>query len=121
MPDAGATWLVAKGAGRAKALEMALLGERMSADEALAAGLVTRVVDDADVLAQAQAIAAKLAAGPSVAVGMIRRQVAAALSASLDETLAIERANQSRAGFTADFKEAVGAFAQKRPPVFQGR
>jgi len=121
VPDAGSTWLVAKGAGRAKALEMALLGERMTAAEAQAAGLVTRVANDDAVLAEAQAIAAKLAAGPVIAVGMIRKQVAAALNLTLDETLAVERANQSRAGFTRDFREAVAAFGEKRPPRFEGR
>lgn len=121
VPDAGATWLVAKAAGRTKALEMALLGERVSADEALAAGLVTRVVDDAQVLAETQKLAAKLAAGPSVAIGMIRKQVAAALSLDLDQSLAVERENQTRAGHTRDFAEAVRAFGEKRKPVFEGR
>ncbi|MFK3891517.1 enoyl-CoA hydratase-related protein [Sphingomonas sp. NPDC079357] len=121
VPDAGATWLVAKAAGRTKALEMALLGERVSADESLAAGLVTRVVDDAQVLAETQKLAAKLAAGPSVAIGMIRKQVAAALSLDLDQSLAVERENQTRAGHTRDFAEAVRAFGEKRTPVFEGR
>lgn len=121
VPDAGATWLVAKAAGRTKALEMALLGERVSADDALAAGLVTRVVDDAQVLAETQKLASKLAAGPSVAIGMIRKQVAAALSLDLDQSLAVERENQTRAGHTRDFAEAVRAFGEKRPPVFEGR
>jgi 2-(1,2-epoxy-1,2-dihydrophenyl)acetyl-CoA isomerase len=121
VPDAGATWLVAKGAGRAKALEMALLGERVSAEDALAAGLVTRVVDDAQVLAETQQLAAKLAAGPSVAIGMIRKQVAAALSMDLEQSLAVERENQTRAGHTRDFAEAVRAFGEKRKPAFEGR
>lgn len=121
VPDAGATWLVAQAAGRARALDMALLGERMSAEEALAAGLVTRLADEGEMLAQAQAIAARLAAGPAVAVGLIRKQVAAALNATLNETLDAERENQRRAGFTADFKEAVAAFAEKRAPRFEGR
>jgi 2-(1,2-epoxy-1,2-dihydrophenyl)acetyl-CoA isomerase len=121
VPDAGATWLVAKGAGRAKALEMALLGERVSAGDALAAGLVTRVVDDAQVLAETQQLAAKLAAGPSVAIGMIRKQVAAALSMDLEQSLAVERENQTRAGHTRDFAEAVRAFGEKRKPAFEGR
>jgi 2-(1,2-epoxy-1,2-dihydrophenyl)acetyl-CoA isomerase len=76
VPDAGATWLVAKSAGRAKALEMALLGEKVSAEQALDLGLVTRVVDDEAVMAEAMKIASKLANGPSVALGMIRKQVA---------------------------------------------
>lgn len=120
VPDAGATWLVAKGVGRTKALEMALLGERMSADDALAAGLVTRVVDDGAALTEALKIARKLASGPTVAIGMIRKQVAAALNQTLEESLVVERANQSRAGYTADFKEAVAAFGAKRAPVFRG-
>lgn len=121
VPDAGATWLVAQAAGRARALDMALTGERMSAEEALATGLVTRLADEGEVLAQAQAIAARLAAGPAIAIGLIRKQVAAALNATLNETLDAERENQQRAGFTADFKEAVAAFAEKRAPRFEGR
>ena len=121
VPDAGATWLVAKGVGRTKALEMALLGERMSADEALQAGLITRVVDDEAVLGEAMAIARKLASGPTLAIGMIRKQVAAALNQTFDETLAVERANQTTAGRTRDFKESLAAFAEKRPPKFEGR
>lgn len=121
VPDCGSTWLVAKGAGRAKALEMALLGERLGADAALAAGLATRVVDDEALLAEAGAIARRLADGPTVAVAAIRHQVAAALSSTLAETLAIEWHNQARAGGTRDFAEAVAAFGDKRAPVFEGR
>lgn len=121
VPDAGSTWLVAKAVGRVRALELALLGERLSAEEALAAGLVTRLAADEACLADATAIARKLAAGPSVAIGLIRHQVAAALNATLEETLAIERTNQSIAGGTRDFAEAVKAFGEKRPPVFEGR
>lgn len=121
VPDAGATWLVAKSAGRAKALELALLGERVSADDAVAAGLVNRAVDDGAVLSEATAIARKLADGPTLAVGLIRKQVAAALNATLDETLAIESVNQTRAGHSEDFKESVAAFREKRKPVFKGR
>lgn len=121
VPDAGATWLVAKGAGRAKALEMALLGEKMSAEDALAAGLVTRIVDDSDVQAEAKTIAARLAKMPTAAIGMIRRQVASALSANLEDTLEIERHNQRIAGRSHDFAEGVTAFIEKRKPTFEGR
>ena len=120
VPDAGATWLIAKSAGRAKALEMALLAERISAEQALDYGLVTRVVDDEEVAQAAGAIAAKLAHGPSIALGFIRKQVAAALNATLTQTLDIEKVNQAAAGRTQDFREAVTAFVQKRKPEFRG-
>jgi 2-(1,2-epoxy-1,2-dihydrophenyl)acetyl-CoA isomerase len=121
VPDAGATWLVAKGAGRMKALEMALLGEKMSAEDAVNAGLVTRVVDDEDVMIEARAIAARMAQMPTAAIAMIRRQVASALNATLAETLEIERINQTAAGRTYDFAEGVAAFIEKRKPKFEGR
>ena len=79
------------------------------------------MVDDGTSLSEARKIAVGLAAGPAIAIGLIRKQVAAALSATLEETMAIECANQDRAGRTADFGEAVRAFAEKRPPKFEGR
>jgi 2-(1,2-epoxy-1,2-dihydrophenyl)acetyl-CoA isomerase len=120
VPDAGATWLVAKSVGRAKALEMALLGEKVSADAAKEMGLVTRVVDDGVVMDETRAIAKKLANGPTIALGMIRKQVALALNSTFSDMLPVEMINQTRAGHTADFREAVLAFAQKRKPVFRG-
>ncbi|NIJ08595.1 2-(1,2-epoxy-1,2-dihydrophenyl)acetyl-CoA isomerase [Sphingomonas vulcanisoli] len=121
VPDTGASWLIAKGAGRAKALEMMLLGEKLQAEDALATGLVTRVVDDAALPAEAVALATRLAEGPTVAIGLIRRQVQAALTATLEETLKIERNHQDIAGRTRDFREALTAFGEKRAPQFEGR
>lgn len=121
VPDCGATWLVAKSAGRAKALEMALLGEKMSADDAFDSGLVARVAEDDALLVTAGEIAAKLAAKPTIALGLIRAQVKAALNATLSETLSIEAQHQRIAGKTEDFREGVIAFLQKRAPEFRGK
>lgn len=121
VPDAGATWLIAKSGGRAKALEMALLGERMSAEEAQASGLISRVVDDEALMDEAMRVAQKLAAMPTKALGMIRKQVAAALTGTLTSTLEVEADHQSAAAKTADFQEGVAAFLMKRKAEFTGK
>ena len=121
VPDAGVTWLIAKSAGRAKVLEMALLGERMSAEDAQDAGLVARVADDAVLMDEAMALAGKLAAMPTRALAMIRKQVAAALTGTLSSTLEVEAVHQSAAAKTADFQEGVAAFLMKRKAEFTGQ
>ncbi|WP_226637101.1 enoyl-CoA hydratase-related protein [Novosphingobium profundi] len=120
VPDAGATWMVAKCVGRARAMELALLGEKLSAEDAQGMGLIARVVEDGTSLAEAKALAAKLAKGPTRALGMIRKQVIHALDHDFDQSLRMEAANQSDAGFSEDFKEAVTAFREKRKPEFKG-
>ncbi|MEO5706461.1 MAG: enoyl-CoA hydratase-related protein [Alteraurantiacibacter sp.] len=121
VPDAGASWVVARAVGRARAMELALLGEQVMAEQALAMGLINRVVEDDLVLVEAQSLAARLAAGPTLALGLIRKQMAAALDTPFSQMLDIEHTNQSLAGRTRDFREAVTAFAQKRAPKFEGR
>jgi 2-(1,2-epoxy-1,2-dihydrophenyl)acetyl-CoA isomerase len=93
----------------------------MPADEARAAGLVTRVVEDGALWDLSHRLAGKLAAMPTVALGLIRKQVAAALSGTLEQTLEIEADHQSIAAKTEDCREAVAAFLAKREPHFTGR
>lgn len=121
VPDAGATWFVAKAVGRMKALEMALLGEKIEAEKAEQIGLITRAVDDDALMQEARDIALKLAERPTTALGLIRQQFRVGLADTLEETLAIEARNQNLAGQTADFREAVASFAEKRPPAFKGK
>lgn len=121
VPDAGATWLLPRLAGRARALEMMLLGERISAEKAVEWGMISRVVDDAGLLGEGVALAERLAKGPTHALGMIRGLARNAEQLSLTEALAAERTAQRDAGRTADFQAAVIAFLQKQPPTFEGR
>lgn len=120
VPDAGATWTVAKAVGRPRAMEMALLGDRVPARQALDWGLINRVVADDGLDSAAQALADRLAGAPTQALGMIRGAVNAALDLSFSDVLELEATNQAVAGRTADFKEAVTAFGEKRAPIFRG-
>jgi 2-(1,2-epoxy-1,2-dihydrophenyl)acetyl-CoA isomerase len=121
IPDAGATWLLPRLAGRARAMEMMLLGERVPADKALEWGLISRVVEDEYLMEEAVALATRLANGPTVALGLVRRLARDAEQLPLSEALAAERAAQREAGATQDFRSAVFAFLQKQQPRFEGR
>src|SRR5918997_1023422 len=85
IPDAGATWLLPRLAGRARAMEMMMLGERIPAEKALDWGLISRVVDDEHLASEAEALATRLAQGPTVALGLIRQLAHKAEDASLEE------------------------------------
>jgi 2-(1,2-epoxy-1,2-dihydrophenyl)acetyl-CoA isomerase len=121
IPDAGATWLLPRLAGRARAMEMMLLGERIPAEQAAQWGLISRVVKDEHLISEAVALATNLAQGPTVALGLIRRLARNAEQLSLTDALAAERVAQKQAGETQDFKAAVIAFLQKQQPRFGGR
>jgi 2-(1,2-epoxy-1,2-dihydrophenyl)acetyl-CoA isomerase len=121
IPDAGATWLLPRLAGRARAMEMMMLGERVPAEQALEWGLISRVVEDEALESEAVALATRLAQGPTVALGLIRNLARESGHLPLGEALAAERVAQREAGRSDDFKAGVAAFLQKRPARFEGR
>jgi 2-(1,2-epoxy-1,2-dihydrophenyl)acetyl-CoA isomerase len=121
VPDAGATWLLPRLVGRARALEMMLLGERIPAEKAAEWGMISRVVADDELAEEAMTLAVKLAHGPTRTLGLIRLLARNAEQLSLTDALAAERIAQREAGGTEDFRQAVAAFIQKRQPRFEGR
>jgi 2-(1,2-epoxy-1,2-dihydrophenyl)acetyl-CoA isomerase len=120
VPDGGSTYLLPRMIGKARAMEMALLGERISAATALEWGLINRVVPDADLMTTAMALAQALATGPA-SLGLSRQLMWASLDSDWAAQLHRERLAQKAAGKTEDFGEGVGAFLAKRPAVFKGR
>ncbi|MCG2842160.1 enoyl-CoA hydratase-related protein [Sandaracinobacter sp. RS1-74] len=121
VPDVGSTWMLPRMVGRARATRMMMLGERIPAELAYEWGMVSEVVEDADLLPRAQAIAGKLAKGPTRALTLIRSGIRDCLDRTLTEALMLERRNQMAAGRSPDFAEGVQAFLQKRPAEFSGK
>lgn len=117
-PDAGATWILPRLVGIRRAQELALLNPRLSADEALEMGLITRVVDDALLDGASTDLAAQLANGPTSAYGHTRRLLLEGLGRSLEDQLECEARTISRAAGHRDGREGIAAFVAKRPPVF---
>jgi len=117
VPDGGSTYLLPRLIGKARALEMALLGEKIPAKTALDWGLVNRVVPDDQLMTTAHEIARSLADGPW-ALGSIRKLIWDSLDNDWLQQLHAERVAQKTAGRTADFREGVMAFLQKRVAVF---
>lgn len=118
MPDGGASALVAASIGRARAMRMALLAERLSAADAFAAGLVSSVHDADDLEAEANAVIEKLKSGPAVALRKTKAAVNAATLTELEGALDRETEGQLALLSSHDFREGAGAFQQRRPATF---
>jgi 2-(1,2-epoxy-1,2-dihydrophenyl)acetyl-CoA isomerase len=120
VPDGGLSWLLPRLVGKARAMELALLGETIDARKALDWGLINRVVPDAELMAEALALAEDLASGPP-SLGMTRRLIWEAMDHGFKSQLGRERQAQKAAGQTDDFMEGIEAFLQKRKAEFKGR
>jgi 2-(1,2-epoxy-1,2-dihydrophenyl)acetyl-CoA isomerase len=121
VPDGGSSLLVPARAGFTRAAEMAMLGERIPARQAVEWGLINRVVADEDFDAEVDALAAKLAAGPTRAYAGIKRQLNTWLFERMEDQLDVEKGIQQEMAASGDFMEGVTAFLQKRPAAFGGR
>jgi 2-(1,2-epoxy-1,2-dihydrophenyl)acetyl-CoA isomerase len=119
--DYGGTWSLTRLVGTAKARELYLLGDVIGADEAHRLGIVNRLVDDEALREETAALAQRLADGPRVALGYIKKNLFAAETEPFQTVLDLEAEHQARCAFTEDHKEAVAAFNEKRRPVFKGQ
>ncbi|MFY9615734.1 MAG: enoyl-CoA hydratase-related protein, partial [Candidatus Dormiibacterota bacterium] len=118
VPDAGSNYLLPRLVGLPRALELAWTARRVGAEEALSIGLVNSVVPADDLAGAAQELAARLAAGPALAIGLTKQAMLRSENSSLPEILALEAELQSQCIVTDDFVEGVNAFLEKREPRF---
>jgi 2-(1,2-epoxy-1,2-dihydrophenyl)acetyl-CoA isomerase len=121
LPDCGGTWLLPRLVGRAKALELALLGDKLKAVDAERLGMISRVVPDAELQDAAMALAQKLAGMPTRALVETRRAMDEAMKLDYEPALKREAALQSQLGFDYDYQEGTAAFLDKRKPEFKDR
>ena len=121
VPDAGGSWSLARILGEPRAKALAMLAEPLDAETAASWGLIWKAVDDAALMDEAKATAARLAAGPTRGLGLTKRAIQAAATNSFDTQLDLERDLQRLAGQTADYAEGVTAFLEKRKAEFTGR
>ena len=120
IPDSGGTWVLPRLAGQARALGLALTGDPLQAEAAAEWGLIWKAVEDEALDAEVDALAAKLAALPPLGLAAIKQMIRSSWGHTLDEELDLQRDAMRRLGFTADYREGVAAFLEKRPPRFTG-
>jgi 2-(1,2-epoxy-1,2-dihydrophenyl)acetyl-CoA isomerase len=120
VPDTGSSYFLPRLVGASRALEMAITGRKVKADEALQIGLVNKVVPDADLGPESMKLAQHLASLPPRAIGLTKRAMNRAWTVDLDDQLEYEAMLQTTAGQTRDHREGVAAFLEKRKPDFTG-
>ncbi|GMA60936.1 enoyl-CoA hydratase-related protein [Alicyclobacillus fastidiosus] len=120
VPDSGCTWLLPRHVGLARAMELAMFGDKLDANEAETIGLINRVVPRDTLLAEAFEIAQRLASLPTRAIGLMKRAFYDGLESSLSDSLDREAHIQQLASQTADHQEGIAAFLEKRRPTFRG-
>jgi 2-(1,2-epoxy-1,2-dihydrophenyl)acetyl-CoA isomerase len=121
VPDAGGTWLLPQLVGRARAVGLALLGDKLSAEQAAQWGLIWKCIPADSFEAEVNSIAKTLAAGPTLGYVRTRQAIDAAATSTLDAQLDMERDMQRELGNSQDYAEGVKAFIGQRPPVFTGK
>jgi 2-(1,2-epoxy-1,2-dihydrophenyl)acetyl-CoA isomerase len=119
-PDGSGTWTLPRLVGLRRALELTLTNRRLSAEEAVAEGIATRVVPDDQLADEALALARSLAAGPTGALGAAKRLLRESIGRDLEAQLALETESLARAAGSADSREGIAAFLEKRPAEFLG-
>jgi 2-(1,2-epoxy-1,2-dihydrophenyl)acetyl-CoA isomerase len=121
VPDSGGTYFLPRLVGTARAMGLAMLGDKLSAEDAVRWGLIWQCVDDAELMKEAHALAGRLAASPTQGLGAIKAAIYASSGNTLDAQLDLERDSQRTLGRTEDYREGVQAFMEKRAPRFKGR
>jgi 2-(1,2-epoxy-1,2-dihydrophenyl)acetyl-CoA isomerase len=121
LPDSGGTFFLPRLVGTARAMGLALLGEKLSAEDAVQWGLIWKVVDDAQLMEEALSISKNLSEGPTRGYGLIKKAFSMSATNTLDAQLDLERDLQRALGRSEDYREGVAAFFEKSPPAFRGR
>lgn len=121
VPDCGGTWYLPRLAGHARAMGLALMGDKLSAEQALQWGMIWQVVDDEALNDTARQLATHFASQPTFGLGLVKKALYASETNTLDAQLDLERDYQRMAGRSEDYREGVSAFLAKRPAVFKGK